>query len=355
MGAEHTKRRDRRTWPPLLYIWTAAAGILALVYGLRFVVKSGAAVLVVLLLGILFGLVLVYPIDFLSRVMPRALATVLTLCAMVGLTALAIVLSAAFFTAQWQWLADRVPVAIERTRAWWDHLTLAGYPLPQGLQARVANELDSLMHQSMAIAFGIVSALLSATAVLALALFIAYDGRGYSRGLLRLVPTEHETVLVGFLDRSGRILQRWMLGQLVSMTVTGLLVGAGLAIIGINSWLVLGALSFVFEFVPYVGPLASSIPGIAAALAVSPDKLWPAVIVYGGAHFVEAYALQPLIMKRAIRLQPALQLIWQFAMSSAFGLLGLFIATPVLACIQVAIEYFYVERRLGKPPREDLA
>src|SRR4051794_38589064 len=73
MSAQHPKRRDRKTWPPLLYIWTAAAGILALVYGVRFVVKSGAAVLAVLLLGILFGLVLVYPIDFLSRLLPRAL------------------------------------------------------------------------------------------------------------------------------------------------------------------------------------------------------------------------------------------------------------------------------------------
>jgi predicted PurR-regulated permease PerM len=355
MSAQHTERRNRKPWPTLLYIWAAASGILALSYALRFAVKTGAAVFAVLLLGILFGLVLIYPIDFLARWLPRGVSTVLTLIAIVGSTTLAIVLSAPFFADQWEWLTEHVPIAVERARDWWGHLTLAGHPLPPGLQTRVTSELGAVMHQSMAIAFGIVSALMSAVAVLALALFIAYDGRGYRRGLLRLVPADYEPVIIGFLNRAGPILQRWLLGQLVSMTVTGVLVGLGLAIVGINSWLVLGALSFVFEFVPYVGPLASALPGIAAALAVSPAKLWPVLIVYGGAHFVEAYMLQPLIMKRAIRLQPALQLIWQVAMGSAFGLLGLFIATPVLACIQVAIEYFYVERKLGKPARADIA
>jgi predicted PurR-regulated permease PerM len=352
--AEHTKLRTRNAWPPLLYIWAAAAGVVALLYAARFAVQTGAVVFAVLLFGILFGLVLEYPINFLARVLPRVLASLLTLCGIVGFTALAIALSAPFFSAQWEWLADHVPIAVERARNWWDHLTLAGHPLPPGLQTRVVTELGNTMQRAAAVAVGVLSAVTSAVAVLALALFIAHDGRAYRRGLLRLVPANQEAIFAAFLDRAGPVLQRWMLGQLVSMTVTGFLIALGLLIVGIKSWLVLGALAFVFEFVPYIGPLASSLPGIAAALAVSPDKLWPVLIVYGGAHFVEAYMLQPLIMKKAIRLQPAIQLIWQFAMGSAFGLLGLFIATPLLAVVQIGVEYFYVERRLGKAGRTEV-
>ena len=40
--------------------------------------------------------------------------------------------------------------------------------------------------------------------------------------------------------------------------------------------------------------------------------------------------------------------LWQLAMASAFGLLGVFVATPLLALLHTTLEFFYVERRLGK-------
>ena len=57
-------------------------------------------------------------------------------------------------------------------------------------------------------------------------------------------------------------------------------------------------------------------------------------------------------MKHAIRVRPALQLVWQLAMAAAFGALGIFVASPLLACLEVAVRHFYIEGRLGKPAME---
>lgn len=74
----------------------------------------------------------------------------------------------------------------------------------------------------------------------------------------------------------GSVLQRWMTGMLLSMTAIGVLTALGLALLGIESWLVLGALCFMLEFVPYLGPMVASLPGIAPTTDVFADEgpLW---------------------------------------------------------------------------------
>ena len=341
--------RSHGRWPPLTYIWAAAFGIVAGLYLIQFALQTGAAIFVVLLFGILFSLVLVYPINLLGRVMPRWLAAVLTLCLVLGLIALAVYVSMPFFVSQSQWLVAHVPLALERAQSWLHSLNVDGHPLPGSVKQHLTAELGNLVKQALPVAFGAVSALGGMTAVLALSLFLAYDADAYRRGILRLVPRASEHTLEQFLDRAGRVLQHWMVGQLLSMTVTGVLTGLGLLLLGINSWLVLGAIAFVLEFVPYIGPILSAVPGVATGFAISPSMALWVLVVYVVVQLVESNVLQPLIMKRAIQLQPALQLVWQLAMGSAFGILGLFIATPLLACIQLAVEYFYIERTLEKP------
>ena len=82
------------------------------------------------------------------------------------------------------------------------------------------------------------------------------------------------------------------------------------------------------SFVPYVGAIASAIPGLLAALAQSPRHLLYAAIVNQAVHVVEGYLVQPLVMRRAVEVKPA----------------------ALLVCAQVLTGLFWVERRLGKPP-----
>jgi predicted PurR-regulated permease PerM len=51
-----------------------------------------------------------------------------------------------------------------------------------------------------------------------------------------------------------------------------------------------------------------------------------------------------------VDIRPAFLLFWQLLMAAVFGVVGVIVATPLLACLQVAVQYLYVERRLGKTP-----
>lgn len=335
-------------WPPLPYIWTAVLGSV-LVLALLRLVYDVRSVLVLFLFSTLFALVLVYPLNLLARFLPRSLAALIMAASVVGLVVLSALLFLPFVSDQVRWLIDRTPDALEQLGRILEGLSQGPLRLPSNWQQSVGREATKLASQMLPVAFDVVRAMGGMVAVIALAVYFAYDGVGAQRSLLRVIPPAREALTRDFLARAGTTLQRWIVGQLAAMSVTGVLIGLGLALLGIDSWLVLAVLSFVFEFVPYIGPLIAAIPGVVTGLAISPQMgLWVAM-VYAAVQAAESYLLQPLIMKNALRIHPALQLLWQLAMAGAFGILGVFVATPLLAFVHVALEFFYIERRLGKP------
>src|SRR5256885_1431981 len=125
---------------------------------------------------------------------------------------------------------------------------------------------------------------------------------------------------------------------------------SGHKIAGIEEWFPLGVLTFLGTFVPSVGAVSSAVPGLLAGLAQSPRHFLWAGIVYLGVHLVEGYLIQPLVMRRAVEVKPALLLFGQGLFSAVFGLMGTVVATPLLVCGQTLIGYLWVERRLRKQP-----
>ena len=101
-------------------------------------------------------------------------------------------------------------------------------------------------------------------------------------------------------------------------------------------------------FVPYLGAIASAVPGLLVAISQSPTHFLSALAVYVGVHFVEGHLVQPLVMRRAVEIRPALLLVGQGVAAAIFGIPGVIVATPSIVCAQTLVGYFWVERRLGK-------
>jgi predicted PurR-regulated permease PerM len=184
--------------------------------------------------------------------------------------------------------------------------------------------------------------------VLVLGLFLVSEPQAYVRGSRLLVPRRYEETFDSSFDKTSTALRKWVGGIVVSMTIMGALTTVGLAVAGIKGWLVLGILTFFATFVPYVGAIASAIPGLIVAASQDSTHLLYALGVYVGVHIVEGYLVEPLVMKRAVKLQPALLLAWQGAFSAVFGIAGTIVATPILVCAQTLTEHLWIERRLDK-------
>ena len=318
------------------------AAIIAL-YGLARALIEVRRYLALAFFAVVLAALLTYPIGLLHRWMRRSFATLITLLAVAGILGGALVLIVPTILDQGTQLVQQLPGAMQKVAS----------HLPEGrlrnlFQSPGSTELRRLVEYAAPLALGAGQALAEGFVVFVLAFFFAARPRAYYSTLLMLVPVEHEPVFKEWWRRTGHVLRRWVGGALVAMTIMGTLTAVGLAIIGVDNWLLLGFLTFLGTLVPYVGAIASAIPALLIAWAASTTTFLWVLALYLVIHHVEGYLVQPFIMRRAVELRPATLLIWQIVMAGLFGIIGVFVATPVLACLKVGVNYLYVERRLGK-------
>jgi predicted PurR-regulated permease PerM len=336
-------------------------GFLLLVLGgLLYVLATIRTLLLVGFLAALFGTLLGHLINFLSRWMRRGWAVLLCVLLLFGGLGLGGYFGAPVVVAQLETLGVQIPTGIAALERWWRHLVRAGALSPLsgrgGLAETVATQASqkvaALVAQAVPAAFSMFEVALGLLLVTVLAFFLALEPASYRQGIRTLAPREHEHTVDELWERLGVTLKQWGLGIFVSMCLMGTLTAIGLLIVGVDEWFALGIITFAATFVPYAGAVASAIPGLIVALADSPTRFFYALGVYLMVHVVEGYLVEPMIMKRAIHLRPAVLLFWQMLMGGLFGVLGIVVATPLLACVKVAVDFLYVERKATRPQAE---
>jgi predicted PurR-regulated permease PerM len=313
----------------------AAAAVLALAW-------LAHGVLLLAFFALVLAVVLSFPVRWLSRLMPRAAAVLVVLVLLLGASTAVVLVGAPAISDQVEHAMETAPRALRQVRDW---LHARGAKRVEEKAAQAAQKASEVAVPAL---LGVVSATTEGVLVLVLALFLVAAPDTYRDGARRLFPREHEAIFDEAYERTGRALRKWVGGIVVSMTLMGTLAALGLWIAGIDDWLLLGLLTFLGTFVPYVGAVASAIPGLLIALSQSPRHFLYALAVYVGVHVVEGYIVQPLVMRRAVEIKPALLLVGQGVMAAIFGIAGTIVATPALVCAQALVEDLWVERKLGK-------
>lgn len=323
------------------------------IWGLLHLFGQLRSILFITFFSIVFAAVLDYPIALLARQLPRWLATLMALLGLAAVGTAVGFLMVPMFVEQASALQKRIPAALEKAESLWRRIAppgSSGGPAAGvgALVEQARGQIGQMVSQAASVLVAVGTAVTNAAIAIVLAFFIAYSPREYARGFLRLVPRGREEAVEDTLGAAIESVRKWILGVLMSMTAIGALTAIGLLIVDVDLWLALGVLAFFGEFIPYVGPFLTAVPGIAVGLVESPAMALKVLIVYVVVQQLEGNVVQPLAMRWAVRIKPATLLVWQLAMLGAFGIGGLIIATPLLAALQGAIERGYIQRTLGK-------
>jgi predicted PurR-regulated permease PerM len=169
----------------------------------------------------------------------------------------------------------------------------------------------------------------------------------YLHGMSKLLPIQHRPRMLQLMSEIGRALRSWLVGRFVSMSIIGAGTALGLWAVGVPLGVPLGILAGLLSFVPNVGPIMSAIPGVLVAFAAGPSVALWALLVYAGVQAIESYVLEPIVQQKVVSLPPALLLSFQLLMGLSSGVIGLFIATPLLVTIVVIVQSVYVRELLG--------
>jgi predicted PurR-regulated permease PerM len=198
-----------------------------------------------------------------------------------------------------------------------------------------------------ATAFGILSGVMI---VMFVGVFFAFNPGLYLSGMLRLVPVPRRARIKEVAEQVTVTLRWWLAGQLISMVFLWLTTWLALYLLGVPMAFILGLLTGLLTFIPYIGPLIAIIPIAMVAFVESPTLALTAVAVYFVIQNVDANVLMPLVFQRLVHLPPALTIAAQILMGTLAGVIGVVLATPLLAVVLVLVRTLYVEDVL----RDDL-
>ncbi len=220
-------------------------------------------------------------------------------------------------------------------------------------QGRLVQAMFNQAPRFKAAALGILTSTLAAVGgfvlVIFISVYIAAEPDLYRRGLLLLFSPPTRRRLAPVLTAISVKLRRWLSTQFLAMLVIGVVTTIVLSVIGVRAAVPLGVIAGLLEFIPNIGPTLSAIPAIAMAFVDSPQKTLAVVVAYWGIQFLENNLLIPYLMKEQLDLPPALTMMVQVVMAYLFGLLGLFVATPLLAAVFVMVQMLVVEADPDEP------
>jgi len=262
---------------------------------------------------------------YLLALTTTALLGTLLLLVIIGIAASAINRMAAdvnIYQTQLNTLGERLSAAIPFER-------LGGYETKSYLrmsQDRIAGFISTAIYDFS----GVIS---NSVFVLILTVFILIGRSGVpSHGLI--------------LDLETRV-QRYISRTVLLSALTGLLVGAVLAILGVRFALVFGLFAFLLNFIPVIGPVVATLLPLPIVL-LSPELSLTARILAlalpATIEFAMGQIVSPRVIGRSLALHPVTVLLFLLFFQMIWGVGGAFMSTPIAAVIKILFEHFPATR-----------
>lgn len=163
------------------------------------------------------------------------------------------------------------------------------------------------------------------------------DDHRFFTFFLRLMPGSYQKETKMYLQDIDLALSTFIMGQLLVASILGGLLFIGYLAIGLNNAFLLALFATIFVTIPILGSLIAIIPALLIGLLESPFMAFKVVMVVLSAQMLEANLISPQIMAQRLHIHPLPLMLVLLASGSLYGILGLFLATPIYAIIKVVI------------------
>jgi predicted PurR-regulated permease PerM len=150
-----------------------------------------------------------------------------------------------------------------------------------------------------------------------------------------------------------RVVGGYLKGQTIASVITGTLATIGLAIFHVPYPLVLGILTGLLNYIPYIGPFTAGFIAGIVGLFVSPLTGLAAVLVIVVAQNFTDTVITPRVMSDQVDLHPILVILSLLIGASLFGIAGMIFAIPVAATGKGLFVYYYEARTQRSIASED--
>ncbi len=140
-------------------------------------------------------------------------------------------------------------------------------------------------------------------------------------------------------------LRSYVQGLLLVMTLVFITQSIGLTIAGLKAPLLFALFCALTDVIPYFGPYIGAIPAVIVAFTMSPIVGICVIISIVVVQLLENNFYQPLIMGHTMKLHPVTIMVGLLLFQHFFGILGMIIATPTIACFKVI--FMFINEKLN--------
>lgn len=154
-----------------------------------------------------------------------------------------------------------------------------------------------------------------------------------------LIPKSYQQLVTELAIQCDSVLAEFLRGQLLVMLAQAILYSLGLWIVGIEAFLLIGFLTGLLSFVPYLGFIVGIGVASIAGFMQFQDLIHLLYIfaVFGIVQTIESVLLSPLLIGERVGLHPVAVIFAVMAGGQLFGFLGVLLALPVAAVIVVLL------------------
>ncbi len=227
--------------------------------------------------------------------------------------------------------------------------------LTGSLRSSLSEMFQGVVGRFTAMAFSATQILVVLVTVFFGAIFTLMNPRPVFRVLFSLMPERHHQQTLVIVQRIGKFVPRWAGMTLLGMLTIGLLVFLLMwPIFGVMDALVLGLIACLLEAVPFLGPILSAVPAILLALGQGGmTPLW-VVLAYIAIQTLENNVITPFIMAHGMAMHPLAVIFSMLLCVAAFGVLGVLVAAPLVAIVDICHDELYRKRYLPTVTDADL-
>lgn len=309
-------------------------------------------------LAVVLAVLISIPMSYLERVMPRAVAVMLSVLATVVITfGLGVWLIPTIGVDLYE-LVQRIPALATQLSQTYTGLsnqeTVLGRVLPpltgnSNISSLTPERLRQFLGDALSTGLPVLvsggsfifTLLANLFLVVMLAIFFIAEPKAYVRASLYLVPKHRQAQLRGIWSVLYHTLRTWLSTLLISISITATLVVLILGALGMPNVMVVAVFAGLATFIPNIGAILPMIPIVVFLLVGNPAQIPLMVGAYLSIQLLESNVLTPSVVRRQLSIPPAATLLTQILGGYIFGVLGVLLAVPLLAVMIALVRELY--------------
>lgn len=195
---------------------------------------------------------------------------------------------------------------------------------------------------------GVISGATNIVLGLMIGFYLLFDFRKFQGRLLSIIPKRWHINTKDLMGRINGKLRSYVGGVLLVCFLVFITQSIGFSLAGLKAPLLFALFCAITDVIPYIGPWIGGAPAVIVGFTIDPMVGVFCLVSVLVCQLLENNFYQPLIMGKTMKLHPVTIMLGLLLFNYFFGMIGMIVATPVIATIKIIFEFIMEYSNLGE-------